>query len=319
MNNKVESVSAALKSYIASCKANGLANGTIENYERVVNEYISFLKDKEYEEATIGSASEWKIAMSEKGTKITVIASKMSMCKAFFEFACEMQMVERSPFIPTVMPSRKAVNAAKKRPYEHVLSTEDFYKIIRSGKPKGETRQCWLRNRAILVMFLTSAIRNSELRDLTLGDLNFENGSISVNHGKGDKARLVAFPDIAQSAIKDYLNCGYRPLNLTKDDFLFGIYTEDGIWKQMERRQLSKLVERNVKLITGKEGFRSHALRHGCATQYFDRGLDIGSIGDLLGHSSTETTRIYIEKLRPNLPTQKANDLFANEMNLKLV
>lgn len=317
-SNSVKSVSAALKSYLASCKANGLANGTIENYERVVSEYIQFLNDKGYEEATIGSASEWKIAMDEKGTKITVISSKMGMVRSAMEWMKQMELIEKNPFIPTVMPSRKAVNAVKNRPYEHVLTTEDFNRIIHAGKPKAVCELNWKRNRAILIMFLTTALRNSEMRDLTLNDLDFKNGSISVKHGKGDKARIAAFPRIAQEAVEEYLESGYRPKKAKNNDYLFGTVDSNGKWKQFDRATLTQLVERNVRLITGKKSMRSHSLRHGAATQYFARGLDVSSISDLLGHASVNTTQIYIEKLNPNMPSQKANELFDDVQNVRM-
>lgn len=316
MMNNLKAINRAFRSYIASCRANGLAKGTVANYERVVGEYINFLNENEYDTATAGSATDWKIQMSEKGTKINVIASKMGMVKAFFTWAVEMELLQKNPFLPSVMPSRKAVNVANNRPYEHVLTTEDFTKILHCGKPSRITETSWLRSRAIIILFLTSALRNSELRALRPCDLDFKRGCISVEHGKGDKARIVAMPKISQLAIKEYLMT--RPNNLTDTDYLFGILGDNGEWKQFTRHYLSAMVERTVYLITGKHGYRSHSLRHGCATQYYERGLDIGSISDLLGHSNVATTQIYIEKLSPEVPTQKANELFDDEIRRAL-
>lgn len=316
--NSVQSVSQALKSYLASCKANGLAKGTIENYERVVSEYVKFLYDKGYEEATIGSASDWKIAMNEKGTKINVVSSKMHMAKAFFDWAIEMEILEKNPFIPTVMPSRKAVNAENHKPYTKLLSAEEFARILHSGRPKGVPMNRWYRNRAILIVLLTSGLRNSELRDLTLNDLDFENSTITVRRGKGNKSRVCSFPTIAQTAVKDYLTSGYRPLNVTADDYLFGVTDENG-YHQFERNSLSQMVELEIEKITGREKCKTHSLRHASASYLLSSGVSVDSISALLGHSSVSTTAIYAERLNPKAPSTEANNVFEKIVDIRMV
>ena len=317
-SNSIQSVSEALKSYLASSKANGLANGTIENYRRIVGEYVDFVKQNGYEGATIGSASDWKIAMNEKGTKINVISSKMGMAKTFFEWATEMEMVEKNPFIPTVMPSRKAVNAEQHKPYTKLLTSEEFARILHSGRPSSVPQNRWLRNRAILIVFLTSGVRNSELRDLTLNDLDFENGTITVRQGKGNKSRICAFPPIAQTAVKEYLESGYRPLNMTGDDYLFGVTDENG-FHQFERNSLSQMVERDIERITGRKNCKTHSLRHASASYLLSSGLSVDSISALLGHASVATTAIYAERLNPKAPSAEANNVFSKINDVRLV
>jgi len=317
VSNSVESVQKALKSYLASCKANGLASGTIGNYERVVGEYVQFLKDNGYDEATVGSSSEWKVSMDEKGTKVTVISSKMGMVRSFFEWAKEMEMINKQIFIPTVMPSRKAVNAVMHKPYEHLLSAAEFQKILRSERPSCVPQDRWIRNRAVLVVFLTSGLRNSELRDLTLNDLDFENGTISVRNGKGGKARICAFPEIAQTAVKEYLECGYRPDNVI-DDLLFGVKDENGFHK-FERNSLSQMVERDVEKITGRKGIKSHSLRHASASYLISSGVSLDTIRELWGHSNSQTTLAYAERLNPTAPSNEANDVFGKIKDIRAV
>lgn len=308
--NSLKDTQNALKSYLASCKANGLADGSIGNYERVVGLYIRYMKSSGHDMATAGSVNDWKVSLAESGLKITTISNYMTILRQFFDWAVKMEMVDKSPVIPTVMPSRKAVNAEQRKPYKHILTTKDFKRILHGGRPKGVSEKNWIRNRAIIVLFLTSAIRNTELRNLTLRDIDFENGTITVVCGKGQKHRIVAFPRIAREAVLEYLSCGYRPINISEEDYLFGILSADGNWQQMERNSLSQLVERNIRILIGEDGFKTHSLRHAAASQYFDRGLDTDSISNLLGHSSVQTSQIYIERLRPSMPSQKANELF---------
>ena len=233
----------------------------------------------------------------------------LSVLHSFFAWAEQMKMIDSSPVIPVVMPSKKAVNMEKKKAYKHLLEEDDFRRILNGGKPKYIPEIKWKRNRAILVMLMTTALRNSELRDLRMRDLNFEEGTVKVEKGKGNKERLAAFPKVTQDVVKEYLESGYRPNNLGQDDFVFGT-NEDGNWNQFDRFTLSQLVERNIRLATGKDGYRSHSCRHFAATQYFDKGVDLQSISEVLGHSNLQTSQIYIEKLRPALSSQKASMAF---------
>lgn len=304
----LERIEKARKAYLSSCMANGLSEGTVANYERITQKYMDFLKSEGYEEASIASVNDWKVSMSEDGVKITTLNFYMGVIKAFFDWAVQMEMLDKSPVIPVVMPSKKAVNTEKKKPYTKLLTANEFRSILSSGRPKGVPEIKWKRNRAILVVFLTSGLRNSELRDLKLKDISFEKGTITVENGKGGKARICAFPKIAQDALRDYLESGYRPNNLGEDDYVFGT-NEDG-WKQFDRFTLSQLVQRNIKLITGRDDCRSHALRHASASWMLLNGMNMDSISSLLGHSSVSTTALYAERLNPSSPSDEANAMF---------
>lgn len=308
--NTIQRVEKTIKAYLSSCRANGLAEGTIANYDRITKKYMDFMKSEGYEKASIASVNDWKVSMSENGVKITTLNFYMGVIKAFFDWAVQMEMLDKSPVIPVVMPSKKAVKMEKKKPYTKLLTANEFRSILSSGRPRGVTEIKWKRNRAILVVFLTSGLRNSELRDLKMKDISFEKGTITVENGKGGKARICAFPKIAQGALREYLESGYRPNNLGEDDFVFGT-NEDG-WKQFDRFTLSQLVQRNIKLITGRDDCRSHALRHASASWMLLNGMNMDSISSLLGHSSVSTTALYAERLNPTSPSSEANAMFAN-------
>jgi site-specific recombinase XerD len=141
-------------------------------------------------------------------------------------------------------------------------------------------------------------------------DISFEKGTITVENGKGGKSRICAFPKIAQEAMREYLESGYRPHNLVETDYVFGT-NEDG-WKQFDRFTMSQLVQRNIRLITGRNDCRSHALRHASASWMLANGINMDSISSLLGHSSVATTAIYAERLNPSSPSSEANAAFDN-------
>lgn len=308
--NTIQRVEKAIKAYLATCKANGLSSGTIANYERVTAKYMDYITANGYDEASIASVNDWKISLTETGVKITTVNLYLNILHAMFKFAVDMGMIEKSPIIPIVMPSKKSVSAEKKKPYTKLLTANEFKAILASGKPKGVTELNWKRNRAILFVFLTSGLRNSELRDLKMRNISFEKGTITVENGKGGKSRICAFPKISQEVVKEYLESGYRPNNLGADDYVFGT-NEDG-WKQFDRFTLSQLVQRNIKLITGRDDCRTHSLRHASASWMLSHGINMDSISALLGHSNTQTTALYAERLNPSSPSDEANAMFAN-------
>lgn len=310
--NTITDYDAAVSAYIRNCKSNEMAKGTVENYERICNLYRRSMVANGFDEASIASVMAWKTELSDKGVKITTLASYMGMLDSFFTWAVEMEMLEKNPCVPAVMPSRKAVKKVQKAPYSALLNEAQFKAILTADRPKGVPADKWSRNKAIITLFLATGIRNSELRALTLNDLDFVNGNITIQHGKGDKRRTVAFPTVAQQAINEYLRAGCRPRNLKPSALLFGVGDTAKDWKELDRVALSNLVKRDISLILGGEGVRTHALRHACASIMWDKGMSLEEISELLGHESVSTTEVYAERLRPALPSSHANDLFSS-------
>ena len=311
MDNSITSFDFALKAYIRNCRTNLMSPGTVENYERVCSLFGRHMAANGFTEASISAVSSWKNSLSDKGIKITTLAGYMGMLDTFFSWAVEMEMLEKNPCVPAVMPSRKAVKKVQNQAYSSLLNESQFKAIITAERPKGVPGDKWARNKAIITILLSTAIRNSELRALTLNDLDFVNGNLIIEHGKGDKRRITAFPTIAQQAVKEYLASGYRPKNLPMSATLFGIGETASEWHEMNRIALSNLIKRNISLMIGGEGVRSHALRHACASILWDKGMSLEEISELLGHESVKTTEVYAERLRPALPSNHANNIFS--------
>lgn len=312
MNNDITSYDFAVTAYIKNCKSNMMAEGTIENYERVCGLFRRHLVSNGFDEASIAAVASWKNELSDNGVKITTLAGYIGMLDTFFKWSVEMEMLEKNPCVPAVMPGRKAVKKVQKAPYSSLLNEQQFKDILTAAKPKGVPEAKWARNKAIITLLISTAIRNSELRALTLNDLDFVNGNIIIEHGKGDKRRVVAFPPVAQESVMEYLKSGYRPKNLAMSATIFGIGDTASEWHPMNRIALSNLIKRNIALMIGGEGVRSHALRHACASIMWDKGMSLEEISELLGHESVSTTEGYAERLRPALPSNHANELFAS-------
>ena len=185
------------------------------------------------------------------------------------------------------------------------LTDEQIAMLLVNVCPDKHVRNVWPRNYAIIILLLTTALRNSELRALTPADLDFKHAEIVVEHGKGDKFRAVDFPAIAQSAVKLYMASKIRSDELSDTDPLFGTYmpsksadigNELG-WREISRSGLSDIVREHVRLVTGVDGVRTHAMRHICARVDLNGGMRLEELQAKLGHSEIQTTQIYSGRL----------------------
>ena len=135
------------------------------------------------------------------------------------------------------------------KPYDEFLTTEEVIKVLSKPYPKSRAN-LGIRNRAIVILMITTGIRKSELTALKLINVDFLNKRLYIMNGKGDKFRVVALPELAIEALKEYLDSGVRPADVADDDFLFGsMYTMDRggtdkpqTWRGLAESQPYKIV-----------------------------------------------------------------------------
>jgi site-specific recombinase XerD len=140
-----------------------------------------------------------------------------------------------------------------------------------------------LRDRAILEVLVVTGIRNSELRSLTMDDVDFGDRTLLVRQGKGRKMRIVPLGRAAD-ALQRYIRDG-RPK-------LEGPGAAGALFLSRERRPLGRktlesIVHRRVRVAP-------HRLRHTCATSMIRDGAREQKVQALLGHASFETTQLYL-------------------------
>ncbi|GGG50242.1 site-specific tyrosine recombinase XerD [Bizionia arctica] len=168
------------------------------------------------------------------------------------------------------------------------LSIEDINRLIEAidlSKPEGE------RNRAILETLYSCGLRVSELTNLKISDLFFEEGFIKVT-GKGDKQRFVPIVDSAQKYIIIYKDSVRNQLSIQKghEDTLF--LNRRG--KQLTRAMIFTIIKQLAVKIDLNKTISPHTLRHSFATHLLENGADLRTIQLMLGHESITTTEIYV-------------------------
>ena len=150
------------------------------------------------------------------------------------------------------------------------------------------------RDRAILELLYASGLRLSELVGLDLDDVNLGGRLVRVR-GKGGRQRVVPFHRRAAEVIRDYLPVRHRLAAAAPEaadhgrDPLFVNYRGG----RLSGRSVDRLVRRYVAVTSTRLGISPHALRHSFATHLLERGADLRSIQELLGHARVSTTQRY--------------------------
>lgn len=276
--------------YKKTLKADKTA-ATIEGYSRTLDLYM-----KDYDELTTANLMAWRTEQSER-VGLTSLNLYCQHLMYFCRFIKAMDKDFDMPDFSIIMPDKRKVSKAKRKPYEHVMTCEQVVEILNSYKPKRCHNDTWPRNKAILTVFLTASCRNKELTAIRPCDLDYENGRVFLVDTKGGEERYAAFPKTAQKAVEDYLQSGYRPTTLTDEDPLFVTVQEDGAWSKFDRVVMSSLVERLVQKITGIPDIRSHALRHASASFMLTNNVPIDIVQKALGHSAIQNTLRYAARL----------------------
>ena len=272
----------------AALKADKTA-ATIEGYSRTIDMFLDFLGDQPVTTPTIMA---WRTKLSEN-VNVCSLNLYLSHVKYFCRFIKAMDRDFEMPDFDVLMPDKRKVAKAKRKPYSHVMSCESVIEILESYRPKRCHEDIWPRDKAILTVFLTASCRNTELCNVTPADLDYTNARVRITHAKGGEERYAAFPKTAQKAVEEYTASGYRPTTLTDNDPLFGVRKEDGSWVPFERKGMSVMVERKVRKIIEESGFRSHSLRHASASFMLTNGVPIDMVQKALGHSNINTTTRY--------------------------
>lgn len=181
------------------------------------------------------------------------------------------------------------------------LSESEINQLIEAidlSKPQGE------RNRSILETLYGCGLRVSELTELKLSDLYFDEGFVKVT-GKGNKQRLVPLSIPTQKFIKLYINGVRKHQNIQKgnEDILY--LNRRG--KKLTRAMIFTIIKKLAEASGLKKSVSPHTFRHSFATHLLQNGADLRAIQQMLGHESITTTEVYMHVERSYLK-QVIND-----------
>ena len=238
----------------------------------------------------------------KKGSKDNTINRKISSLKSFFNYLYNFEIVEDNP--ANYIRSRKQ---NKKLPFfirqDHIIELmnkplnmnlkDSRYKKDNKAKKYITNKLEGLRDQAIMELFYSTGLRLSELLGINICDIDEKKQSVKVL-GKGNKERIVMIGKVALNSINSYLSKQGKSLISNFDDPLFVNNKGKRLSKRTLQRRLKRYLDETI------SNGSAHTLRHTFATHLMERGADILTVKELLGHSSLSTTQIYTQ-LNPEI------------------
>ncbi|GAA3652027.1 site-specific tyrosine recombinase XerD [Flavivirga jejuensis] len=275
----------ALKDYQLYLKIErGLSENSIENYSRDVKKLMSYLENHNINENPNTITTEivqgfiYEVAKKVNARSQSRLISGL---RSFFGYLIFEDYRTSNPLelIESPKIGRKLPDTLSEEEIDTIINAIDL------SKPEGE------RNRAMLETLYGCGLRVSELINLKISDLFFDEGFIKVT-GKGNKQRFVPIINVTQKYINIYRKEIRNHLNIQAgfEDTLF--LNRRG--KQLTRAMVFTIIKQLAEKIGLKKNISPHTFRHSFATHLLENDADLRSIQLMLGHESITTTEIYV-------------------------
>ncbi|MFH1730738.1 MAG: tyrosine recombinase XerC [Planctomycetota bacterium] len=214
------------------------------------------------------------------GKSRATMARKLASLRTFFRYLVREEIMEDNPAADMRTPR-------KEQRLPGVLDEKQVRTLIE--QPDTSTF-LGLRDRAILEILYSTGIRASELVGANIEDVDLLGEVIRVR-GKRKKERLAHLGSFAVAAVKDYVDA--RRLQPRAPMFDKRALILNRFGKRLSDRSLRRTVDKYFRLAALMLKVTPHTLRHSFATHLLDRGADLRSVQELLGHESLSTTQIY--------------------------
>ena len=256
----------------------GLSDKTKESYKNDLDVYKEFLNEKKIHDVKDITSEDIKDFLKIRNEeKTTTVAHNLTVIKNFHSYLVKEKIVNKD--------SSEFIERPKlRKSLPKTLSVEEVDKLldIELNTPFD------YRNKAMLELIYGCGLRISELINLEINDIDEINCFIRIL-GKGNKEREVPLGEYALYYLKEYLN---KRNQLLKDKPCNKLFLNNH-GQGMTRQGFFK----NLKQILKEKGINQevspHTLRHSFATHLINRGADLRSIQEMLGHSDISTTKIY--------------------------
>ena len=249
---------------------------TVVNYKLDLQGFNKFISGMELEKIDYLTLRKYLAVLKEKNFGNRTVGRRLSTLRSFFRFLTKEGYLKTNPILMLSSPKLD-----KRLP--SFMTEAEVYKLITSAFAKTDQDVLGLRDRAILEVFYSSGLRISELVGLNLEDVDFISGILKIR-GKGKKERIVPIGETALLTMSKYLAKRKKE-------------TEAVFLNHNQRRLTTRGVRYVlVKYLTAsgtKPGVSAHTFRHSFATHLLNRGADLRTVQELLGHANLSSTQIY--------------------------
>lgn len=259
-----------------------LSKNTLLSYGRDLKKYIAYLQAlgiKSLAQTTRKEIGDFMFKLKDEGLSSVSIARNLAAIKVFCRFLVRERILPDDPSALVDSPKlwKRIPDSLSECEVNSLLSSADVSRI------QG------VRDRAILELMYATGLRVSEAVELKIQDVNLEVGFLRCL-GKGSKERVVPLGKEAISAVNKYL-LEARP-KLARP-FSGNILFLSRLGKRISRQSFWKLIKAYSLKAGIQKAIRPHSLRHSFATHLLERGADLRSVQEMLGHADISTTQIY--------------------------
>ncbi|PTD14286.1 tyrosine-type recombinase/integrase [Flavobacterium columnare] len=191
-----------------------------------------------------------------------------------------------------------------------VLTQDEIKQLFKATENSNNQEKIRKRDKVILVLLYSCGLRRNEVINLEIKDILFDKERIYVRKGKNYKERYVPINDCNLKIIEEYIY-DYRPAfyNYKQTENLLINYRGKPLQGQSLCNRLKVLAEETQNKILIKKQITPHILRHSIATHLLEKGANIETISQFLGHSSLESTQIYTHLLEDKSKTNNDEQL----------
>ncbi|MEB3198825.1 MAG: site-specific tyrosine recombinase/integron integrase [Candidatus Sericytochromatia bacterium] len=256
----------------------GLAENTISAYHNDLTQYLGHCEAlglKSWSETNQGHIADFLQTLKEKGLSASSAARKLAALKTFYHYLLQTSVIVDNPAVSLERPK----------------TGRYLPKVLSRGEVEQLLNQSTLapRERAILELLYSGGLRVSELTRVNISDVNLHEGHLRMV-GKESKERIIPLSETAIQAIEVYLK-QVRPSQKSRpqERALFLNYAG----RRLSRQCIWKIVKEAARTGHVPHDITPHTLRHSFAIHLIERGVDIRSVQELLGHADISTTQIY--------------------------
>ncbi|MDR2538703.1 MAG: site-specific tyrosine recombinase XerD [Bifidobacteriaceae bacterium] len=209
------------------------------------------------------------------------IARRLSGVRNFYRYLLEENLVDAVDFLE-IRPPKPAIRLPK------VLTIAETERLLTVYAQASDVAS--IRNRALLEFMYASGARASEVADLQVGDIDYEQKLVTLT-GKGNKTRLVPLGSVAVLATQNYLTQSRPALGAKGVGITNFFLNKRG--RKLSRQSIWEIIQNAADKSKLQKHISPHVLRHSFASHLLQGGADIRIVQELLGHVSIATTQIY--------------------------
>jgi integrase/recombinase XerC len=284
----------AMDSFAKNLRRRGYSIKTIDAYLFDLKKFSVYLKNtRNIDEASIilddidiEAIRGWIDNNLESDISLRTVSRRLSTIKSLFHFLFSENLID-----DRIKLERIQLPRIQKKPPQ-VLAQEEVYELFDIQDVDDPNH---LMYQSLIILMYSCGLRVGEASSLRIRDLDLSKKSIRVL-GKGAKERIIPLQNAANRSLLKYLEQREKtyPESLSPDDSLFYKVTKSG-FKPMNIRRIQYLVEKRGESAGLLKHVHPHLLRHSIATHMIERGANVESVRQTLGHENLATTSIYIK------------------------